>query len=370
MSVREDILAILRYQKYEQFPLVYFGFWEETVKKWHHEGHLPVECCDYHDGNESDEYIRQKLGFDYNWGKSYSGRTGLLPGIKSQVIEELPNGQVKSIDDNGAIVLTKPGVVSIPTEVGHLLQDRASWEKHFLPRLQMKEERIDQESLTVLKNVDNRERPAGMFCGSLFGNIRNWLGLENSAYLLIDDEDLFDEIIKTSAGLQLEIVKSYLERGARPDYAHFWEDICCKSGPLIQPDVFASKIGPWYRRFTELLAEYNIDIVSLDCDGVIDKLIPIWLENGVNTMFPIEVGVWQASIAPWREKYGSELRGVGGMNKNVFAADYKAVDREIERLLPMIELGGYIPCPDHRIPSDARWENVQYYCERMRRLLS
>jgi len=127
-------------------------------------------------------------------------------------------------------------------------------------------------------------------------------------------------------------------------------------------------VGPHYKRITDLLKKYNIDIVSVDCDGLIDKLVPIWLENGVNTMFPIEVGTWNASIAPWREKYGKELRGVGGMNKTVFAKDYKAIDAEIERLKPLIELGGFIPCPDHRIAPDAKFENVQYYCEKMHNL--
>jgi uroporphyrinogen decarboxylase len=37
---------------------------------------------------------------------------------------------------------------------------------------------------------------------------------------------------------------------------------------------------------------------------------------------------------------------------------------------PLVELGGYIPCPDHRIPPDAEWELVQYYCERMRRVFA
>lgn len=69
-------------------------------------------------------------------------------------------------------------------------------------------------------------------------------------------------------------------------------------------------------------------------------------------------------------KYGRALRGVGGMNKNVFAMDYAAVDREIERLRPLVELGGHIPCPDHRIPLGAKWENIQYYCERFRKTFS
>ncbi len=87
-------------------------------------------------------------------------------------------------------------------------------------------------------------------------------------------------------------------------------------------------------------------------------------------MFPIEVGVWDASIEPWRKQYGPQLRGVGGMNKNVFARDFAAVDEEVERLVRLVELGGYIPCPDHRIPPTAKWENVQYYTERLRNALS
>ncbi len=56
------------------------------------------------------------------------------------------------------------------------------------------------------------------------------------------------------------------------------------------------------------------------------------------------------------------------MNKHIFGCDYAAIDTEIERLRPLVDLGGYIPCPDHRLPIDTRWENVQYYCERMRKV--
>ena len=47
-----------------------------------------------------------------------------------------------------------------------------------------------------------------------------------------------------------------------------------------------------------------------------------------------------------------------------------AIDVEIERLKPLVEMGGYIPCPDHQIPPEAKWENVQYYCDKMRETFS
>ncbi len=56
------------------------------------------------------------------------------------------------------------------------------------------------------------------------------------------------------------------------------------------------------------------------------------------------------------------------MDKRVFAHDRAAIDVEIERLRTLVALGGYIPCPDHRIAPDADWDNVRYYCDRMRQV--
>jgi len=47
------------------------------------------------------------------------------------------------------------------------------------------------------------------------------------------------------------------------------------------------------------------------------------------------------------------------MNKHIFGEDYSAIDKEIERFKPLVELGGFIPCPDHRISPTAKWKNVQ-----------
>lgn len=382
MNNRERTLAILNYQPYDRLPVVHFGFWRETLYKWAAEGHLTeAEARDWNDGNPVDAAISHKLGFDSNWSVTFCWRTRLDPPIEKQVIEERPDGSRIVLNEDGAQVVEKPGIVSIPTEVGHLLQSRKEWNEFFKPRLQFSQVRIDQEPVHVghqsvpfgvggrqLLLTLEREHMYGLFCGSLLGVIRNWLGLVGLCYMMADDPMLFDEIIETVADLCYRGVEAVLSSGIRFDFAHFWEDICFKNGPLISPRVFANKIGPHYKRITDLLKVHDVHIVSLDCDGKIDLLVPIWLENGVNTMFPIEVGTWNASIKPWREKYGQELRGVGGMNKVVLAHDYAAVDNEIERLRPLVELGGYIPCPDHRIALDARWENVQYYCERMRQV--
>jgi len=381
MNGRQRSMAILHYQDYDRLPIVHFGFWEETLVKWAEEGHLTLaEARAWGDGNPTDAVIGEKLGFDFNWYNCFHPHTRLLPEIESRVIEELPDGSRKVLNGDGAIVIQKEGATGIPHEYDHILKDRKAWEEVFLPRLGFSEERVTTGYVNTGKEMllfnhgglDHLKRgewetPYGLHCGSLYGVIRNWLGLVGSAYLLVDDEPLFDEIINTVGELCYECTRSALESGAHFDFAHFWEDISFKSGPLINPLVFRAKVGPHYRRITDLVRSHGLDIVSLDSDGRIDELLPVWFDNGVNTMFPIEVGTWGANIKPWREKYGRELRGVGGTNKKVFAWDYAAIDGEIERLRPLVGLGGYIPCPDHRLPPDAKWENVQYYCERMRK---
>lgn len=372
MNYRENVNAILHYQPFEKMPIVSFGYWGETVQKWADEGHITREeadgYCRYGDNSEADRAIMKRLGFDFNWNSCYGGNVGLYPAFDRKVLEQKADGGQVIRDEQGLIVLVKPGVVSIPAEIGTTLTDRDVWEKEYLPRLQWEAERIDTSLFESLKDDSQRQLPVGLHCGSLMGYMRNLLGVEELSYLYVDDPELYEEIANTLAGLCYQSVKAILETGAKFDYAHFWEDICYKNGPLVSPDGFRQMIRPHYRKITNLLKEHGVDIVSVDCDGWIDTLLPIWLENGVNTMFPIEVGTWNASIAPWREKYGKDLRGVGGMNKTVFARDYQAVDQEVERLRPLMELGGYIPCPDHRIAPDAKFENVQYYCEKMKSL--
>lgn len=369
MNNRERVKAILHYQDYDRMPLAHFGYWTETLEKWNKEGHLSFEeIQNVGDGSDQDLNIGRKLGFDFNWYTTFQPNTGLFPAFEEKVLETTADGFTKSINSDGVIVLGRASAGSIPAEVGHSLTDRKSWEELYLPKLQYSEDRINMSALENLKDDSKRENPLGIYIGSLFGQIRNWLGVEGISYLYADDEDLYDEIINTVGDLSYKLAEATLASGVKFDFAHYWEDICFKNGPLVKPSVFDEKVGPHYRRISELVRKHGITITSLDCDGLIDSLIPTWINNGVNTMFPIEIGTWNANIIPWREKYGRELRGVGGMNKNVFAYDYGTINGEIERLKPQIELGGFIPCPDHRIPPDAKWENVQYYCDRMRKI--
>lgn len=372
---------MLNYQTYDRLPVVHFGFLGDTLKRWEGEGHIALEAMPpIGDASVGEDELSRRLGFDCNYHRVFGPNARLDPPFERRVLEVLPNGHRKVLTGTGAIVVESDDNQSIAPHVDHILKDRRDWEREFLPRLRFTPERVNGVGVNCGGQMRSfvaggreyllqPDRPTHilMHCGSLYGVLRDYLGIENLCYLLADDEGLVDEMIRVNAELCYQCTEAALASGVHFDLGHFWEDIAFKNGPLVNPAVLAAKVGPHYRRIVELLGRHGIDLVSLDCDGDIASLVPVWLEVGVNVMFPIEVGTWQASFKPWRERYGRELRGVGGMDKRVFSKDYAAVDAEIERLKALVELGGYLPCPDHRIAADARWECVQYYCERLRR---
>ena len=367
MNNRERLHAIMNYEQPDRMPAVHFGYTPEVLQVWVEQGHLPKEILDYPDySEEAEDIIGEKLGFDFGWNQTSFYSTFLRPYFEPQLIEKRPDGFEVHRDVMGVYVLQKEGAGSIPAEVDHLLKDRETWEEHYLPRLQAAEERFSQKALEKAIKKQEQGNPVGLHCGSLCGRIRDILGIVGLSYMTVDDEDLLAEIFDTIGKLAVTACERSLATGFQFDYAHFWEDVCYKNGPLISPSMFREFTGPYYKKITDLLKAHNVNIVSVDCDGCIDSLIPVWLDNGVNTMFPIEVGTWNASIEPWRANYGKQLHGIGGMRKALFAQDYAAIDAELKRLAPMAKELGYIPCPDHRIPVDAKWENVQYYAEKVK----
>ena len=68
------------------------------------------------------------------------------------------------------------------------------------------------------------------------------------------------------------------------------------------------------------------------------------------------------------EQYGERVLGIGGMDKTALRKDKAAVDAEIQRMKRLASLGGFIPCPDHRLMPGTKFELVQYYAEEIKKI--
>lgn len=370
MTNRERAMNILHYKDVDRLPAVHFGYWGELLQEWVQQGKIPAELAENNwDGNEKDRILDGLIGWDFNWSCTRGANSGLYPRFEEKVLEILPDGSKRVLNGSGVIERIKPGITSIPAEDDYTLKDREAFETLYKPKMQYSPERVDFEYFRSFNETRDNDRPIGLNLGSVLGNIRDMTSVVGMSYLMYDeDEELFADIIDTYAEMQYQCVKAILETGAKFDFAHYWEDICFKNGPLISPEMFDELCSKHYKKRNDLCHEYGIDVISLDCDGVTEKLLSTWFENGVNTMFPIEIGVWGDQFEPARKKYGKGMLGVGGMDKTALRKDKAAVDAEIERIKRLAAMGGFIPCPDHRLMPGTKFELVQYYAEEIKKI--
>lgn len=370
MTNRERAMNILHYKPVDRMPAVHFGYWTELLAEWAEQGLITKDLAQsVRDGNEADRELDKLIGWDFNWSRTVGASNGLVPSFEYQELETLPDGSKRIQNSVGLIERIKPGIDSIPSEDDYQLKDREAFEALYKPKMQFMPERINLDYFKAFNETRPQDVPVGLALGSVLGDIRNMTSVAGMSYLIYDeDEELFADIIDTYAEMQYQCAKTILETGAKFDFAHFWEDICFKNGPLLNPDLFDELCAKHYKKRTDLCHEYGIDIISLDCDGVTERLLPTWFNNGVNTMFPIEVGVWGDQFEAARNKFGKEMLGVGGMDKTALRKDKAAVDAEIERMKHLASLGGFIPCPDHRLMPGTRFELVQYYAEEIKKI--
>ena len=370
MTNRERAMNILHYRPADRMPAVHFGYWGELLTEWADQGKIPRELAENNwDGSEKDMELDRLIGWDFNWSKTAGANNGLLPGFETKTLEVLPDGSRRVQSRTGVIERVKPGVTSIPSEDDYILKDREAFETLYRPKMQFSPARVDLEYFRHFNETRPWDRPVGLHLGSVLGSIRDMTSVVGMSYLLYDeDEDLFADIVDTYAEMQYQCVKAILETGAKFDFGHYWEDICFKNGPLLSPEMFDELCAKHYKKRNELCHAYGIDVISLDCDGVTEKLLPTWFHNGVNTMFPIEIGVWGDQFEAARKKFGPGMLGVGGMDKTALRKDKAAVDAEIERLTRLSAMGGFIPCPDHRLMPGTKFELVQYYAEEIKKI--
>jgi uroporphyrinogen decarboxylase len=363
MTDRERFVATMHYQPRDRSPICDFGFWPETIQEWHKQG-LP-EWVDYsgYNGTHTDKFF----GMD-GYGGGPGVNVGLCPGFEWKVIEDRGDHELAQQGD-GVIVLRKKYMGSIPHHHSHLLVDRESWRKHYKPRLDPSNpDRYPKDWSDAVRQWQDPDRAhvAVAWGGSLYGWLRDWMGMENISMVVYDDPAWFGEMVQTLGDCTVAVLTKALEMGARFEGCGMWEDMCYSGGPLLSPQHFKQYLVPQYRRITDLLRKHGCDVIWVDCDGKIDDLLPFWLEAGVNCMFPIEVGTWGADPVKYRKQYGKDLLMMGGFDKHILQRSPQEIEAEIIRLAPLVEEGGFIGFADHRVPPDVPLRNYMHYLRTVR----
>ena len=346
MNSRERYWATTHYAERDRLYHWEMGPYEETIRLWHEQG-LPA----------NDNW--------YNYG-GYDGfgvappNPGLIPGFEYKVLEKTEGYEIYQ-DGDGVIKKKIENVIypAMPQYLEYPLKGREQWDD-FRKRLNPNDPaRFPADWENMKKNYANRDYPLGVNCGSIFGWLRNWMGVEGISYQIYDDRAFIEQAAEEMADFFVAFLDKALT-GIEYDFALFWEDMAYKSASLISPKCYREIFVPQYRRITDKLRGAGIDTMMLDSDGNVEELIPIWLDLGINFIYPMEVAAGMDVVA-LRKKYGKELIIGGGMDKRILASTKQAIKDMVEEKIPMMRDGGYVPGCEHAMPPDISWENYDYY---------
>jgi uroporphyrinogen decarboxylase len=286
----------------------------------------------------------------------------LVPPFEVRVIEEDQHTRT-FVDADGITQEILKGVEpAMPRFLEFPVRTRQDFE-HLLSRYESRDPSRYPDEWDVYKaQVKDRDYPLGLMFDGFFGRLRKWMGLENMLYTLMDDPSLFAAMCDFHAEFILETIGKAIEE-IDVDYVNIWEDMAFKTGPLMSPRHVREYMLPGYRKLIDLLRGNGVDIIFVDSDGNLDLLIPIWLEAGINGVWPIEVAAGMDPVA-LRKQYGQDLLLVGGIDKRQLSKGKAEVYTEVmRRVPPLIEEGGYIPTVDHSVPPDVPLENYVYFRE-------
>ena len=363
MNPRERYTAFMRWQSVDRPPLLEWAPWETTIERWMRESGQPRE--------EVLGYLRE-ADLECNAIVDF----GLRPPVQERTLSEDDASRVR-VDPMGLVYREyKQGrETSMPEFIQFPVRDAGDWAK-LKPRFDPTDP--DRYPADWSGQVAHWRREGAIvrlfgasnsysWGPSLYGFARTMLGDEQVLYAFYDQPALVHDMMETVTDFCIVALERAL-REAPVTWVQFWEDMCYKGGPLISPALFRTFMLPRYQRLIEALRRAGAELILVDSDGDVSQLVPLWLEAGMDGVYPMEQAAGN-DLHAYRKRYGKDLLMTGGIDKRALAWGKAAIDRELETKIPLALEGGYIPTVDHAIPPDVSYDHFCYYWERKQRLL-
>lgn len=340
--------------------------WIPTRRRWEKEG-VP-------DGEKWRKALEKQEGYEFDPGflplgtangKKEGVNFGFCPFFEEVVIEDRGDKHV-IIDRMGIKQLAKKNRDSIPMFLEYPVTNRADWERIKKERLDPDcPERFPEDWDGMAEEAGNSSYAlqAGEYPYGLFGTLREFMGVEELLISFYTQPDLVMDMMGHITEMWISIYSKIIKK-VRIDHIHMWEDMSGRQGSLISPEMVKKFMIPNYRKIRKFADKNGIPIFSVDTDGWIGELLPLFIEGGVNLVWPFEVAA-DSDITKLGRQH-PDLCIMGGIDKRELAKSRDAIDRELERIAPMFERGKYIAGLDHGIPPDVSWENMKYYTRRLR----
>jgi len=387
-STKELFMDILNFKSCKRTIKWEFGYWGGTLKRWYSEG-LPV----LRELNKNITYGETIAGAGFAYGGLTTGLRPerdfdvanyfkfdegfeivpfdywLYPNFESKLIFENENyKEFYDIDGIRKKILKDDS--SMPFMIEFPVKNYNDWVK-------VKEEKFNLDNISsrfpkyinnFLEKAKNRTFPLGLFYYPIgfFGSLRYLIGEEKLFLMYYDNPLLIKDIANHLCNLWIEIAEELITK-IDIDIIVFWEDMSGKNGSLISPDTFREFMSPYYKKIIDFFKTKKITKFVVDTDGYVEKLIPLFMEVGINGIFPLEQQAGN-DLLKIRGNY-PDLVILGGFDKNTLFKGKEYIDKELEKMEFLIKRGGYIPFGDHLIPPNSSWENFKYYREKLNSII-
>ncbi len=383
MTEKERFLRTLRFQEPDRAPLwEAVGIWPESLEKWFDEGYPENAYLSKYWGFEWEgditNYWNLHSYFGFDRRDLVSVDTGLLPRFSPQTREEA-DGYRLSVNEYGVTLKEKLDGTSIPQFIEFPVKNREDFRKikclydpddpARYPKRSGVNYRVDKSWKELVDEYNNADYPIGLVVTGFFAQPREWMGLENFLLSFYDDPAFVEAMMEFWGDFSLSVADKVLSE-ISIDFLKIWEDMAFKTASLISPKFIREYMMPQYKRIVDFVRSRGVDIIFVDSDGNCDELIPLYLESGINGIYPLEIKAGNDPVAV-RKKYGKDLFFFGGIEKEVLAEGPQAIEEEVMKKVPaLLESGGYIPSIDHAVPSNSSLKNYMFYIELLKKLFN
>ncbi|HID95886.1 MAG TPA: hypothetical protein EYP53_07510 [Candidatus Latescibacteria bacterium] len=364
MNKRERYRETLLFGKPDKIPFSPGGPRESTLATWHQQG-LP-EGASYYEAlldilgiEQEPQEPRVDLGVSFQ----------MIPKFEEKVLEHRDGhyvvqdwmGAITEISDQYDYTYIR-SAKDFVTRKWHKfpVENHKDWEemkRRFDPKAPG---RYPEDFEQRCERLKNRDYVVSFGFNGPFWQLREWCGFENLCMLMMDDPDFVQEMIDFWAGFVSRTMAPILEK-VEVDSVCISEDMAYKGHSMISPRMVRQFLLPTYDRWVSEIKASGCPLVSMDSDGYIGELIPIWIEAGINCCQPVEVAAGN-DIVEYRKRYGNRMAYIGGIDKRALAKGGRAMEREVMRVVPpLLKDGGFIPGCDHGVPPDISWPDYVEY---------
>ncbi len=315
---------------------------------------------------EGNEELPSRIDIGHGTTIGVGTRSPAVPAYEPRIISE-DESSVTLTNVAGQTVKYIKGFVEemMPRFLDWPVKDRATWNAHKKRLDPNTPERWPTNWNAYVQAINGKSEPLSLGVGSFYGYLREWVGSESILYMFYDDPMLIEDMMEQVLYLETEVIKRVL-KDIKIQWAAFWEDMCYKAGPLISPAMVRKFMMARYKKITDLLHNYGVDVIYIESDGNLNELIPLWLEVGINYVRPLEVAAHNDTVAI-KKQYGRDLIIAGGIDKRALIKGKETIREEVMSKVPfLLETGGYFPSVDHAVPPDVTFENYCYYINLMR----